>query len=91
MTNKYNFEMELTTTDDVQKEKIQMTIAKFIGRLTKNQKVLTANVTMDESDTTSMTEDERERLLSVIERIDRDKKQAAMEIVVELKEETEYE
>ena len=87
MTKTYNFEIEITTTEDVSDKKVEMTVAQFVGHLSGNQNVLTTNVDMDRRKALpeiEMHSDERERLLRLINNVDKEKKDAAMQIAMAL-------
>jgi|APHM01.1.fsa_nt_gi hypothetical protein len=84
MTQHFNFSIEIKTTDDVTDDKVERTISRFIDRLSQNEKVLTSDVDIEKGRSVDLTEDERERLLSTIESIDRPEQRAAMEIAVAL-------
>jgi|APHM01.1.fsa_nt_gi hypothetical protein len=89
MTRSFEFTVEITTTDNVSDQNVERTIAQFIERLSGNENVLTAHVDMEKGETTDLTEDERERLLSTVESLSREEKQAAMEIAVALSDSDE--
>lgn len=92
MTRTYNFEIEITTTEDVSDKKVETTVTQFVDHLSDNQNVLTANMNMNRRKPlpeTKMPSDERERLLRLINNVDKDKKNAAMQISMALSDSDE--
>jgi hypothetical protein len=86
MTTTYNFDIEFQTEDDLDSNRLQKTVAQFVRRLSEEENIVSAKVNMEKGQDHSLSEDERERLLSVIERLNVTKENAARSIVDSLRE-----
>jgi len=88
MTDTYNFEMEFKAEESLDAHRLEKTVAQFVRRLSEEENIVSANVNMEKGQDHSLSEDERERLLSVIERLNVTKENAATDIVYALREDS---
>ena len=84
MTQKFNFELELKTTDDLSQEEVNDTLANFVDHITSNEKVLYGELSEVDGESEGLTPDEIERLLNLVEQVDEDAKTASMQIAKHL-------
>ena len=84
MTQKFNFELELKTTDDLSQEEVNDTLANFVDHITSNEKVLYGELSEVDGKSEGLTPDEIERLLNLVEQVDEDEKTASMKIAKDL-------
>lgn len=89
MTQKYTFDVEVKTTDEIERAKMERTFAKFVDRISENENVLTTDIDMSEGEDSRFTEDDIERLLRTIEQVSDEDREAAVKIAKSLSDNNE--
>lgn len=85
MTDKYTYEIELVTSDEIDAERTQQTVAQFLDRLVQTGPFVSARLTpLDTPSVSTLSESERERLSKALEQLSHHEYAAAVEIIENL-------
>jgi hypothetical protein len=84
-----NFEVTIKTDGNISVDKVYNGLNNFVNRLTRASGIRAVSLDRDVTSEPSMTEDERERLVSALNGISDKNKNHAMKIARELKKKTE--
>jgi len=89
MTERYTFEIELVTSDEIDDDRASKTVAQFLDKLSRTEPFVSTKMKPIHTTVTTLSDNEKERLIRAIDTVSAEECAAAAMIAEELSDTNE--